>query len=199
MTKYNNKHISKRVKTASYDYKNNSDKDKFNNLCSNAMLQKKAKTALILDGIHMRTTKACESIGIKKSNITSIERNRRIHNLHNKNGINTFLGDVWNNVISKYNYYRPYDALILDAVSSCKTVSENIENIFANNYLSKKSVLALTVTKRSNIKYAIAEKDYEEIKQLIQYYASKYNYKSKIYAEHDQSKVKSIIFHVDYY
>ena len=75
----------------------------------------------------MRSTRYCQSIGIKKKNITSIEKNRNLHNKHLKNGINSYLGDVCEN-ISQSNIYAPYDTLILDVVSSCIIYSEHEQN-----------------------------------------------------------------------
>lgn len=73
-------------------------------------------------------------------------------------------------------------------------VSKNVENIFRNNYLSKDSVLALTVTKRSRVKGSNCHSDYESLKQLVKHKALKYGYNGTIYAEQEQSKVISVIY-----
>ena len=183
-------------KTASYDFKKNSNKDIFNIKVCNSMRRQGSKSALIMDGEHMRSTRYCESIGIKKDNITSIEKNRNLHNKHLKNGIHSYLGDVWK-IISQPNIDAPYDALNLDAVSSCNTVSKNIENVFKNNYLSNKSTLALTVTKRSKIKGSNCYEDYDKLKDDVQKYCTKYNFKCIIDSEHEQNKVLSIFYVVN--
>jgi hypothetical protein len=144
----------------------------------------------------MRSTSYCVKIGIKKKNITSIESNRNIHNYHLKNGIWSFYNNLWT-VISKPNRYLPYDTLNFDTVNSCQTVSKNIENVFKNKFLSKKSVLALTVTKRSCIKGSNCYDDYDELKQNIQQYSLRYGYKCTIDSEHEQDKVLSIIYTVN--
>jgi len=182
-------------KSASYDSKHNLNKDMFNIKVTSAMKKQKSRTVLLLDSKRMRSTEYCINIGIQKENITSIESNRLVHNYHLRNGINSFHGNVWS-VVSKPNDDIPYDTLNFDAVSSCQTVSKNIENLFKNNYLSKKSVLALTVTKRSNLKGANCYEDYDKLKQSIQRYSSKYGYKCTVDSEHEQNKVLSIIYTV---
>ena len=121
MTIYNRKlckSILTNKKKASYDAKHNLNKDKFNSMCCDALLKNisgktyKENQALILDGIHMRSTNACTKIGIKKKNITSIERNRLLYNNHLKNGINSIYGDAWK-TMANLNYYKPYHLLIL--------------------------------------------------------------------------------------
>jgi len=197
--KFNNK-LRKSIitgkKSASYDAKNNTYKDSFNKKVCDAMIKQKSKTVLLLDGKHMRSTKFCKSIGINNIDITSVEKNIKIHNIHNKK-INTIYGDIWNDVISKENLYESYDTLILDAVSSSNTVSKNIENIFRNNYLSNKSVLALTITKRSNIKGSNCLTDFLNLKKIIEKYSSKYKYKCIWESEQEQSKVISVIYSVN--
>ena len=184
--------------TASYDFKFNQDKDNFNHLCSKAMFRQGSKSALIVDGIQLRTTKACENAGIDRYCITSIERNRKVHNLHTEAaGIHSFHGEVWK-VLARPNEYVPYDALLLDAVSSAKTVSKNLENVFKHKFLSERSVLALTVTKRCNVKYSNCYKDYKNLKRLVQKYSRKYNYQLTADSEQEQAKVISIIYYVKY-
>ena len=134
--------VFKKSNNASYDYKNNYNKDNFNKKVCSAMKKQNSKSALILDGKHMRSTSALLRMGIRLNNLTSIERNKKLHKIHLKNGIYSFAGDVWN-VISKLNGYNPYDTLNLDAVSCCDTVSKHVENILKNNFLAKQSVLAL--------------------------------------------------------
>lgn len=184
--------------TASYDKKHNVNKDNFNEKCKNAYLTKfrinsKNKQVLLLDGKHMRSTSACTSIGIEKRNITSVERDRLLHNYHLKNGINSIYGDAWKTV-STYNRYNPYQFVIFDTVSSIHTVSKNVENIFRNNFLAKKSVLALTVTKRSHINGSNCYADYDALKKLIDVIMLKYKFNGAIYAEQEQSKVISVIY-----
>lgn len=192
--------VAKNTKSASYDKKNNIDKDNFNLKATNAYLSKFGingnngeNQILLLDGKHMRSTNACTSIGIKKTNITSVERNRKLHNYHLKNGIYSFNNDIWT-LISQKNKYNPYSMLILDAVSSIQTVSKNVENIFRNNYLAKHSILALTVTKRSRVKGANCYSDYDLLKCLVNCMALKYGYNGSIFAEQEQTKVISVVY-----
>ena len=178
---------------ASYDAKHNQYKDSFNALMCNAMDKQKSETVLLLDGINMRSTESCVKIGIKKLNITSIERNFKVYKKHLKNGINSYNGDVWK-VTIRPNEYAPYDAVNLDAVSSAYTVFKNNRNIFKNGFLSDNSVLALTITKRSNIKGANVWADYLKLKKLIKKLSHEYNFNCECVGEQEQSKVISVIF-----
>lgn len=65
--------VFKKSNNASYDYKNNYNKDNFNKKVCSAMKKQDSKSALILDGKDMRSTSEMIRIGIKPNNITSIE------------------------------------------------------------------------------------------------------------------------------
>ena len=181
----------------SYNRKKNLDKDNLNIKICNAMIKQKCKSALILDSKIMRTTSYLEFIGINKMNITSIEKNRIIHNHHLKNGISSFHGDVWNDIFSEPNYFKSYDALILDTVNAYTTISKNIKNIFKHNFLSNKSVLQMTFTKRSSKRDSNCYKDFEKLKLEIDIYSKMFGYNCIIDSHQEQAKVISVIYIVN--
>ena len=182
--------------TASYDRKNNSNKSSFNNISKNLMLKLKCKKSLILDGIHQRTIKTCLSIGMKPKHINVVERNPKLRIMHNKIASTYDISDLWK-LLEQKNPYKKYlyDAMILDAVSSIKTTSKNLDNIFGNGYLSDKSVLVFTVTKRSQ-KGGKWLNDYPEFRDSIQKCAEKYGFRAIIENEQHQDKVSSIFLSV---
>jgi hypothetical protein len=189
--------FSPKVLSASYNRKHNILKDSFNQkVCSTMIKQNVKKRVLLLDGIGIRSTKACESIGIPRKHITTIERDPNVSKHHLSEGLSCYQMDV-QDVFAKPNVYKPYDTINLDVVNSAPTICKYIKNVFANRFLSKKSVFALTTTKRSGIKGTNYKQDYLNLKKLIKKYSSFYGYKAKIEHEHNQPKVVSVIYSIN--
>jgi len=189
--------FSPKILSASYNSKHNHLKDLFNQkVCSTMIKQNVKKRVLLLDGINIRSTKACEAIGITRKSITTIERDPDVSAAHLSKGLYCYQMDV-QDVFAKPNIYKPYNTINLDVVNSAPTICKYIKNVFANSFLSKQSVFALTITKRSGIKGTSYIKDYLDLKKLIKKYSSFYGYKAKIEHEHTQPKVVSIIYSIN--
>ncbi len=182
---------------ASFNRKHNPLKESFNQkVCSVMRKQNVKRRVLLLDGIGIRSTRACESIGIKRKYITTIERDPTVSSHHLSQGLHCYQMDV-QDVFAKPNVYKPYNTINLDVVSSGPTVCKYIEKVFANNFLSKKSVLALTITKRSRIRGTTYEQAYSRLKNLVSKFSLAHGYKTKIEYEHTQPKVVSVIYSVN--
>lgn len=188
--------FSTKALAASFNRKQNHLKDLFNHkVCSVMLKQKVKKRVLLLDGIGIRSTQACEAIGISRKHITTIERDPTVSAHHLSQGLHCYQMNV-EDVFAKPNVYKPYNTINLDVVSSGPTVCKYIEKVFAGGFLSKKSVLALTITKRSGIKGTSYKQDYSTVKKLIEECSSSYGYKAKIEHEHTQPKVLSVIYSI---
>lgn len=186
--------VSKSI--SSFDRKNNSDKDRYNKIVCDAMIIQQARTVLMCDGLHMRSTKACEAIGIKRHNITTLEYKPSLSTSHRKRGVYSFNMKA-EDMLSRPNRYKPYDTINLDVVSAPKTISKYIGNIFASRYLSNKSVLAITVTKRTGKSGGSFNPQFQDLQEKIQTFSKAYGYNLKIHSTHSQEKVESLIYLVN--
>ena len=152
---------------------------------------------LIQDGRKMRSTEYIHAhLGLPLDQITSVEGNYKIHRQHIKNGINSFFGELWSQVIDFENIHAPYDALMLDTVNSLTTLVSGcrLENLFRNGYIAPRAVVLITGTKRSNQRGAKWENDYAELKRMFKHFASKYKYHCELYMEQEQTKVVTVMY-----
>lgn len=102
---------------------------------------------LIMDGERMRSTRALVSAGIHRSQVTSVERCARTHNIHIKNGIYSFHEDL-ETVLAFPNPYKQYALMWLDTTNSAHTLAKFLPNIFPHNFVADGTLLAITATTR---------------------------------------------------
>lgn len=177
----------------SYNFAYNADKDLFNAKVCAAMRKQNSRNVLMCDGTQERSIRACESIGIPRHRMTTIERDPDVSKAHRKSGVNSLNMEA-HEVFADPNCYSTYDAINLDVVSAPQTIGKYIGNIFANGFLSKKSVLAITATKRTGKSGGKFEPKYLRLKKLIQQHAQTHGFKCQIDSEHTQLKVLSTVF-----
>lgn len=182
-------------KAPSFESSYNDDKDKFNHEVCKAMKMQQCKTVLLMDGRSMRSSQACKNIGIKAKNITTVEKNRAIHNLHLRKGVNSIHSDIWL-TLREENPYKPYDSLVLDTCSAASTVSSFLEFLFLHRFVGDQSVIALTMTKRSPRKGEVFMDQLCILRRVFKATARKYGFTIRVFYTQKQSKVVSLVYTV---
>lgn len=184
--------------TKSFNCSHNPNKDRINNIVCSAVrgqnLDNGNTNALILDGINMRTTKYLTSIGIIPNNITSVESDRSTHAKHLKGGIHSMHGNLWTGVAAHKNPYSPYDVLWLDTTNTAQTVSMGLSNLFRNGYVSNSCVLAITVTKRGNVRGMKHTHELANLKKKIELVANRAGVSTNLFASRSDGRVNTVVY-----
>ena len=182
----------------SYDRKRNDDKHKMNVCFAACMKKYGCRNALIQDGLSMRSTEYIHRrANVPLYQITSVEKNPKVHAKHLKGGIHSVLGELWSQVVSFPNPYDPYDALLLDTVNSLTTLvgESNVENLFRHRFVApQRCVVLLTGTKRSNKRDEKWVENLGVLKAQMFEFAMKYGYHCELLFEQEQTKVVTVIF-----
>lgn len=186
--------------TMSFNHKNNPNKDRINNIVCNAIrkqnLNNSNTRALILDGIHMRTTQFLGKIKIETNKITTVEHNKKTYREHMKNGISSIYGNLWTEVVVYKNPHAPYDVLWLDTTNTAQTVSNNISTLFKNGYISNSCVLAITVAKRGNIKGMKHTNELNIMKKTIEHVAGHEGFATNLFASRSDGRVNVVVYNI---
>ena len=129
--------------------------------------------ALILDSERMRTTEYLTLLGVKKENITSIESDEHVHQVHLDNGINsihTKFEDYTKQL--KYQKTQPYHLLVMDLCGCVPNFSKPLLTLFQKNMIGDDTMLIITFSQRHHVrgksfKY-VYTKMFEKRRQILE-------------------------------